>query len=240
MPAAAAADTSDGDAHDQCPHHAPPSRWLWRCPVPPCREERPSRRNATTILSAVGRAVSRVPGRDRIHQPASAPNCLMPVDRRPPASPLWFADAAFNAHRRADRFPDRRNAHSAVAGLVERLPAPGIRHRRISGALVRRLSRAQPFDHVWPLPCRRIAARFLAGRPAAGRRRGLGHRRAAADAPIQCPSVRIVGDRCGARRDDGAAVARKPALDRHLRRPCRARVPRAGVARRPDRARANA
>src|SRR5208282_378607 len=139
----------------------------------------------------IGHGGSACENGDPIAQPASAPNCLMPRDR---PRTVWFADARLDQHRDAARFHDFRNAHSAAAGIVEPLPAAGIRHRRISGALVRRLSRAQPFAYVRPVSRRRMAALFLADRGAAGRSRSLGHRPVAEDAPFHCLSDRLAGD----------------------------------------------
>src|SRR5580704_15540093 len=156
----------------------------------------------------------------------------MPLNDPSTTSPLIFAHDRFTKLRCADEFDDCRDAHSAVAGVVESPAAPGIRHRRLPGALVRGLSGAEPLDDLWALPRRRLAARLLADRYPAGLGDGLDHRPVVADPSGS--SDRVAGDHGAAGADDGAAVAGERAADRPIRGPRRAGVACAGVARRSD------
>src|SRR3984957_2502310 len=200
----------------------------------PATEKRPSRRIATRILAfwpvmhAFGKDIWQRLGCDR--SPISAPNCLIPLNGPSATSPLIFAHDRFTKLDFAHEFDDCRDAHSALAGAVEPLAAPGIRHRRLSGALVRRLSGAEPLDDLWALPRRRLAARLLAQRHPASLGDGLDHRPVVADP--SGPSDCAAGDRGGAGVDDGAAVADERSADRYFCRSRRAGVVRAGVARR--------
>ena len=182
---------------------------------------------------AAGRAVGPVPGRDsntsfrparRIVSSARIVGRL-PVGYAAPMPPVTHPAARIGS-------PIAATLILLLPALWQSLPAARMGHRRISGALVRRLPRTCPLDYLRPVACGRSAARFLAGHSPAGCRRGLGDRRALAHAPIQSPSVRLAGNRCGARRDDGAAVARQRSPHRHFRRPCRTRLSRAGDLRR--------
>src|SRR3984885_5635971 len=177
----------------------------------PATEKRPSRRITTRILAfwpvmhAFGEAIRQ--GLDCNRSAKSAPNCLIPPNDPSTTSPLIFAHDRFTKLGHAARLHDCRDAHSALAGAVEPLAAPGIRHRRLSGALVRGLSCAEPLDDLWALPRRRLAARLLAQRHPASLGDGLDRRPVVADP--SGPSDCAAGDRGGAGVDDRAGVARR-------------------------------
>src|ERR1700692_907421 len=114
----------------------------------PATEKRPSRRNATRILAfwpvmhAFGKGLVCNPWR------TSAPKCLIPLNDPSTTRPLIFAHDRFTKPRYTGEFDDCRDAHFARAGAVESLAAPGIRHRRLSGALVRGLSGCEALEDL--------------------------------------------------------------------------------------------
>src|SRR5581483_2938923 len=83
------------------------------------------------------------------------------------------ADACICPTRRAARSCDGCDLHPVAARDLESVPAARMGYRRLSGALVRRHAGAEPVDHVWAVPGRVRAAAVLAGRGAAGGRRGV-------------------------------------------------------------------
>src|SRR5262249_43104062 len=100
---------------------------------------------------------------------------------------------------------------------LEPLPAPAIRHRRLPGAVVRRLSRAEPLDGLWAVPEPAVVAGLLAGGDRAIGADRLGARLDAAGARLRRPAA------ARSRRDGGAvpvhhaAVAVGDFAHRHLR-----------------------
>ncbi len=109
------------------------------------------------------------------------------------------------------------NAVAAGARPMERLSFPAIRQRRLSRAVVRGLSGAEPLDRLRPVCRRRMAARFLAGSAGAGGRRGVDHIADAAGVRPARPPIGAARHRDRARRDDLAAVARRHSAHRHFR-----------------------
>ena len=114
--------------------------------------------------------------------------------------------------------------------IWNRLPAASVRHRRLPGALVRGLPRAEPLDRLRPVRRGRLAARFLAGGRAAGGRHRLGAGARAALLRVRRAAVDLVRRRRRPVGDDHVAVDRRHPADRHLRRPRGARAPPGGDA----------
>ena len=81
------------------------------------------------------------------------------------------------------------------AGVVERLSAAAIRHRRLSGALVRRHAGAEPRRGLRPDPHGRRPALVLAGAAAASRRHALDPRAHAARAWARQPAAALARHR---------------------------------------------
>src|SRR5262245_22545125 len=108
----------------------------------------------------------------------------------------------------------------ARAGVVERLSAAAVRHRRVSRALVRRLSRAQPLHGVRAFSPRRGRTSFLARAPPAGRMHGLGDFAGAAGVRTWRRTVALGHCCCRSRVCHGIAIPRQHAADRHFCRAC--------------------
>ena len=113
----------------------------------------------------------------------------------------------------------------AGACVLESLPLPAIRYRRLLGAVVRGLSRAEPLDGLWPVCDCRLAARFLACRRSASRGCSMDHRAGAPQLRLWRAPVRPLRHGDGAGADDIAAVARRHSAHRYFRRHLRARAP---------------
>src|SRR5215510_9661470 len=95
------------------------------------------------------------------------------LSRRPARHALRRAGFTKNARREPHRRRRRGRADPARAGLVERLPALAIRHRRLFRALVRRNVGRKSLDGLLPVPPFPVAAEFLAGRGGADAVHGL-------------------------------------------------------------------
>src|SRR3984957_5105465 len=111
-----------------------------------------------------------------------------------------------------DRCRDPPDA--AHPGILERLPAAPVGYRRLSGALVRRLSGAQPIDRLRPLPALRRTKLFLAqpGDPGTGDDVDPATHAAGLWIGQTMAAVRREPD---ADPDHGAAVARQHAAQRY-------------------------
>src|ERR1700732_5038340 len=127
----------------------------------------------------------------------------------------------------------RHSPDAARAGALERVSAAAGGHRRLSGAVVRRLSRPQPLHRIRPLSASRRGLELL---DQSGRS-GTGH---AVDPATDAARVRHVPavapvkvEPC-ASADHGAALARQHAADRYLCRPVGAVAVSSRVARRQD------
>ena len=225
MPAAArGSENQHGNAHDQCPHHARPSRCLGAARVPPASRRTPFRTKCHNNF-ARWRRVNHCRVADRSSTAGIRAQLSHAGSRSIARQSAMFADACLR--RAAARFgsPTCRNAHSAAAGVVESASrswntTPAAIWRAGSKALWCRAARPPtafsspagwPLD-FWPVVILQAAAAVWVI--------GMLLRLAS----LQSLSVRIAGDRCGAGADHGAAVARERAADRYFRRPCGARL----------------